>query len=242
MNVGKLIPPRDFYLARSGPWFLTAFLIATLAFWPSYLSLGPRGSNIYTHLHATLATLWMALLITQPMLIRTGKLRLHRKLGRISLVLAPAFVIAVVLLANYRIRGAEGPGYGFQTYVLWLQISLAALFALSYVLAMAMRKSMPHHARFMICTGITLIDPVVVRLMLWADNTPDWNYQWLTFGLTDLAFVGLIWAERKLTAARWIFPVMLAVFVIAQVPALFGMTRQAWWQDFAAWFASLPLT
>jgi hypothetical protein len=35
---------------------------------------------------------------------------------------------------------------------------------------------------------------------------------------------------------------MLVVFVVAQIPALFQLTGQAWWQGFARWFAGLPLT
>jgi len=115
-------------------------------------------------------------------------------------------------------------------------------FAALLLLAMIKRKSMVHHARFMICTGLTLIDPVVIRLMFWVDNTPSWNYQWLTFGLTDLVLLSLIWVERKQTSGRGVFPAMLGLFILAQIPALFGMTQQAWWQNFAAWFANLPLT
>lgn len=35
---------------------------------------------------------------------------------------------------------------------------------------------------------------------------------------------------------------MLVVFVLAQVPALFGLTFTAPWQAFASWFAALQLT
>jgi len=45
-----------------------------------------------------------------------------------------------------------------------------------------------------------------------------------------------------MTGSRGVFPGKLVVFVLTQIPALFGMTQQAWWQDFAAWFAALPLT
>jgi len=234
--------PRTFYLSGSGPYFAGLLLLAMITFWPTYVSLSPAASSIYTHFHASVATLWVLMLSAQPMLIRSGRLALHRKLGRFSLVLAPVFVLAAVLLAKSRIRGLEGPAYDIQTYILWLQFSLTTVFALSWILAMVMRKSMVHHARFMICTGLTLIDPVVIRLLFWFERSPGWNYQWLTFGLTDFVLLGLIWMERKESTGREVFPFMLIVFVLAQAPALFGMTSQAWWQSFAAWFAALPLT
>ena len=78
--------------------------------------------------------------------------------------------------------------------------------------------------------------------MFWADPTPAWNYQWLTFGLTDLVLIVLIWMDRHSRSGRRVFPAMLVVFVLAQVPALFGLTNSAPWQAFARWFAALPLT
>jgi hypothetical protein len=197
--------PRTFHLSATGPYFAGLLLLAMVTFWPTYVSLSPSANSLYTHFHALVATAWVLLLIAQPMLMRSGRLRAHRALGKVSWVLAPVFV-------------------------------------LSWALAMAYRKRMQLHARFMICTGLTLIDPVVVRLMLWIDHAPSWNYQWFTFLLTDFVLLLLIWLERKAHAGRWVFPLMLSVFALAQIPALFGLTGQAWWQGFAAWFAGLPLT
>jgi hypothetical protein len=234
--------PRKFHLSAAGPWFASLLLLAMITFWPTYVSLSPAANSLYTHFHAMVATAWVLLLIAQPMLIRAGRLRTHRALGKVSWVLAPVFLIAVVLLAHSRITGLEGSAFEMQSFILYLQISLTCVFALSYGLAMATRRSMVHHARFMVCTGLTLIDPVVIRLLFWIDNTPNWNYWWLTFGLTDLVLIALIWLERNARGGRGVFPAMLVVFVLAQIPALFGLTGQAWWQGFAHWFAGLPLT
>jgi len=236
------ITARSFPLTGIGPYFAALLALAVLTFWPTYVSLSPSQSDFYTHFHAAIATLWVLLLIAQPMLIRSGRNVLHRRLGKVSLVVAPVFVLAAVLLAHSRMQGLEGPRLGIQTYVLWLQISLVSVYALSYTLAMITRRDMALHARFMICTGLTLIDPVVIRLMLWIDNSPSWNFQWFTFLVTNLILLYFIWLERKVTTGRWVFPFMLVVFLLAQVPALFGLTNQAWWQSFAQWFAALPLT
>jgi hypothetical protein len=234
--------PRTFYLSGSGLYFAGLLFRATITFWPTYVSLPPAANSPYTHFHAMIATVWILMLIAQPMLIRNGRLTQHRTLGKLSWLVAPVFVASVILLAHNRISGLEGQAYGIQTYILWLQISLGAIFALSWVLAMIYRKNMEYHARFMICTGLTLIDPVVVRLLLWIEPVPAWNYQWLTFGLTDLALLALIWMERNRTRGRAVFPVMLGVFGVIEAPALLGMTDQAWWQSYAAWVAALPLT
>ena len=233
--------PRPLNFSRSGPYFAGLFLVALVAFWPSYLSKIFSASN-YTHFHAFIAALWMLMLVAQPMLIRARRLAWHRLLGRISYVLAPLMVVSIVLLAHSRIGGVSGEAYAVQTYILYLQASLTVLFGVSYALAIYKRRVVALHARFMVCTALTMIDPVVIRLLFWIDRTPSWNYQWFTFGLTDLVLVTLIWLERHSRAGRRVFPAMLVVFVLAQIPALSGLTAAPLWQAFARWFAALPLT
>ena len=233
---------RTFQLTSVGPWFAGLLALAIFTFWPSYVSLPPARSSPYTHFHALVATAWMLLLVGQPMLMRAGRRQAHRALGKASWVVGPLFIVAAVLLAHHRITVASPDFYPIQTYILWLQVSLGGLFALCWALAMAYRREMPIHARFMICTGLTLIDPVVIRLWNWIGFDPNVNYQWYTFGLTDAVFLLLIWLDRQSSKGRWVFPTMLGVFLLAQIPALFGLTQQAWWQSFARWFAALPLT
>ncbi len=109
-------------------------------------------------------------------------------------------------------------------------------------MGVANRKDQAVHARFMICTAFTLIDPILIRLCFWIEPNPTWNYQWLTFGVTDLVILALILAERNAKRARWVLPTMLVVFVLSQLPALFMWTAAPSWQAFARWFQALPLT
>lgn len=236
------VMPRPLNFSRSAPYFAALFLVALVAFWPTYLSQAPGASSSYTHLHALTATLWMLMLIAQPVAVRTRRLAWHRLLGRASYALAPLLLVSIVLLAHSRIKALSGEAYAIQAYILYLQVSLAVLFGLSYALAIYTRRSAALHARFMVCTALTLIDPVVVRLLFWASPTPSWNYQWFTFGLTDLVLVALIWLDRRSRIGHMVFPAMLAVFVLAQIPALFELTSTPLWQAFARWFADLPLT
>lgn len=227
--------------ARSGPWFAGFLLLALIAFWPSYLSrIG--ASTAYTHLHAVTATLWMMMLVAQPAAIRARRLDLHRSLGKVSFGLVPLIVLSVILLAHSRISGLTGPALAGQSYLLYLQVSLVALFTLCYAGAIVYRRNRAVHARFMVCTALALVDPVVVRLLLWVQSPPSWNYQLATFGLTDALLLGLIWLDRGSRRGRWVFVAMLPVFVVSQLPALLGLTASAPWQAFARWFAGLPLT
>ena len=83
---------------------------------------------------------------------------------------------------------------------------------------------------------------MLIRFVIWANPSVAWNFQWLTFGITDLVRVALIVLERRSPTGRVVFPAMLAVFAILQAPALLGLWKSATWQDFARWCAALPLT
>ncbi len=239
-------PIRVLDLSRSTPFFMLLLPVALIAFWPSYLSQVPAYAA-HTHAHAVTAATWILLLIAQPLAIRKRRMALHRATGQLSFLIAPLVVVSIVLLAHNRIRGLEGEAYAIQTYILYLQISLAFLFALSYVLAIVNRRTMALHARFMICTALTLIDPITIRLMAWWNPAPGLNYNWVTFAFTDLLFVALIWLDRRSTRGRWVFPAMFVVFALTQVPVFltaswdepFGLPI---WKAFAAWFANLLLT
>ena len=90
----------------------------------------------------------MLLLVAQPLAIRTRRIALHRTLGRASYVIAPLVVISMVLLAHSKTHGAAREDL-LGAYV---PLSLAALFALSWTLGIATRRTMALHARFMVCT------------------------------------------------------------------------------------------
>jgi len=117
-------------LARSWKYFAAFFALALVAFWPSYLS-RPGTVSPYTHLHAATAALWMLLLVAQSWAIGARRVGQHRLFGKLSYALAPVLLVSILLLAHSRIQGmAGGPAYALQTYILYLQVSLAVLFGL----------------------------------------------------------------------------------------------------------------
>jgi hypothetical protein len=229
-------------VSRSWPYFVVLMVLVIPAFWPTYFGLGLGSSGRYVHFHAATAATWMALLILQPLLIRNYKYELHRRIGYFSFILAPLMVVSMLLLANFRIRAVTADAYPQQTYFLYLQFMLAFLFAVSYALAMIYRKDSDVHARFMVCTGLTLIDPVFGRLIAILSPTVDQYEQQVTFTLTYLVFLVMIWLERKNRNARWVFPLMLGVFFVVEAPAMFRLTGLPVWQSVADWYRSLPLT
>lgn len=220
--------------------------LAVIAFWPGYVSVPRTQLSAWVHLHAVTATLWMFLLIGQPLAIHSGHRRLHRWLGRSSWLLMPVLVIGFIGLSHAAVRGATGPELGMQAWFLYIRLVLVTTFVGSYAMAMIHRHEVAVHARYMVCTGLSLIDPVFSRLA-WRffNGNPDINYQTLTFGLVCLILLVLIWMERNARAGRRVFPTMLGVFLLLGLPLAldFSQWKAGWqfWTSITARFAALPI-
>jgi len=225
---------------NSGFYFILLLFVALIGFWPSYFSRWLPDIDAYTHFHAVSMLLWLCLLIAQAFLIRYKQYRLHRMVGKFSYLLVPVLIVSLVLLAHYQIVIEDGAVPPFRRYILFLQLSLLCLFIIAYGLAILYRHQPARHARYMITTAFTLIDPAVARIPLGIPDLP-FSYQVLTFALTDLLIILMIILERKQTKGREVFPLMLIIFVFFQWLNL-NWTHSHQWTDFANWFAGLPLT
>lgn len=223
----------------ASPWFIALLAFAIFAFWPPYFSRLFAIENATTHFHVMTMVIWCSLLIVQPWLIRTRRHALHRSLGKLSYALFPLLVIGFVALAHQRINSAEGPPPELRNYILYLQVEGLALFSISYLLAVLYRGSPMIHARLMICTGLVLLDPAIARIFIFRlDQMPPFPPQFVSYPLTDLIFLALIFLERKAVRGRAVFPAMLGLFAVVQV-LTFVVTPQPFWAEFAHWFAAL---
>ncbi|MDX1478277.1 MAG: hypothetical protein R3301_11270, partial [Saprospiraceae bacterium] len=76
-------------------FFILVVPAALLAFWKTYVSiLGslPERMNVIYHIHAITMTMWLCMLVAQTYFIRTRRIRLHKRTGRLSYLLAPVIV------------------------------------------------------------------------------------------------------------------------------------------------------
>lgn len=228
---------------NSGYYFIALFALVIAGFWPSYFAKffdGTADFTLYLHFHATLAMLWVFMLIAQPMLIRRKKFALHRKIGKLSYVLVPLIFISIILLAHSTLRGPiENVGLE-----LWVPFKDLLIFAVGYGIAIKYRKNMAIHARGMIVAGIVLIEPALVRLILYV-FFPDEGFApsgYITsIVLLYTLLIGLIVAERKQKVGSWVFPLALGLYIFVHAVLIFQI-RVPGWQVFAEWFKALPLT
>lgn len=230
---------------RNSGWFFLGCLALTLAaFWPGFVQrLQDGGVSRYVHVHSALMLSWFGMLIAQPFLIRAGKRDIHRWLGRASLMLAPATILAAMLMIHSRMRAVDAPGFVEDAEFLFLVLGQLAIFAIAYGLALVWRRRPALHARYMACTLLGLVDPVVARLAFhhFPRLPTDQMYQGISLALICLVTGALIVRERNATQGRAAFPLMLAL-TVAFYGLFFTIARSESWTIFAAWYRGLPLT
>lgn len=239
----KISRPKKFQYDTSGYYFLGLVTVTILGFWPSYFSKffdGTANFNFYFHFHAVMASLWIALLIVQPILIKKKKLGIHRQIGKLSFILLPLFFISVILLKHYRIGGVYTEGLGAK---LWLQVKDLVIIGIMFTIAIVNKRNMQIHARAMIATGIVFIEPTLGRFII-LSLLPEPNFILglaITVAIMYAIIISLIIIERKQTSGRWVFPLLLIVYIVFHY-LLFFQVSFPFWDAFAKWFVELPLT
>ena len=146
-------------------YYVGAFLIMTFAaFWPSYFAV-LKESTFANHLHGITATLWILLIIGQSWTIHNRHRSLHKWFGLSSLVLIPFFTVGGLLTSQNMVTGD-----GMFTRMFGIRLSPADFIAtfmvcLFFALALANRRNVHKHSRYMLSSVTLLIGPVVGRLV-----------------------------------------------------------------------------
>lgn len=113
--------------------------------------------NFYIHIHAAIATLWVAILIIQPFLIVNKKTALHKKIGKLTYLIFPLLILSFVprIIRTYNLE--EYPN-------LFFSLADGSLLILFYSLAIYNKKKTALHMRYMIASALVLLGPTVGRI------------------------------------------------------------------------------
>jgi len=191
-----------------------------------------RGLPLLVHLHGLMMTLWFGTLLAQVLLVRTGRVRIHRKLGVVGVGIAALVLILGTTVAIVGAREGHTPG---PPPLVFLAIPLGDMlvFATLVTLGVAYRKRGDFHKRYMLMASLGILTAALARLQfLQAGGLP------LFFAITDLIIIGVVLTDtvgrRRLHPA---FVVGLIVVMGSQV-ARFLIAGTPAWQQFARWLTS----
>jgi hypothetical protein len=223
--------------------FAASVPLVILAFWPLYLSRPFASVDRFTHLHAVAGSLWLALLIAQPALIHTRRVAAHRVLGRVSYGLAALFAISSILLSHHRLASMDEATFATDGSAHFLPFYATVVFVLAYGFGLWFRRWPAVHGRFMLCTAIPLVDPVLGRVLaFYLPPLPNpWFYQVVTFGVATAIAGIVVFTFRGSRPARQALVGYFAVLVVLEV-GWFAFSPTAAWLGVVRWFRSIPLT
>ncbi|HEV8406573.1 MAG TPA: hypothetical protein VGQ34_01460 [Sphingomicrobium sp.] len=190
------------------------------------------------HVHAILMGSFLALMLTQTILVAIGRVDLHRKLGRIAFVLAPALVVVGFLLVpvsyHYHWHAAQvAPPAVRQKLmhpfvwdiILLAQIQVGLFFSIFTTIGLWARRSNPGlHKRMMLIAPAMALGPAFSR-MTWLPQIP------FIFPLLVLVPM-FIWDVKRNRRVHPAYLILLAVYLPASMFFPIAV-RSPWWQGIA---------
>jgi hypothetical protein len=177
---------------------ITLLMIAIVlaGFWPSYFGPLTRGVVQHPwviHLHAATFMGWMALLLTQVVLVSSGRTRAHKKLGRFGIaygVLVLSIGLMVSFAAPLHHLAAADRTLDEAADLFLGGLSDMALFGAFFGAAIAQRRRPETHKRLIVVATVALILPAAGRFVL------------AVFGL-QFSLLLLVWLSPLLIASGY---------------------------------------
>lgn len=233
----KSIAGKDSMYRHAYIYIASLFLLIALGFLPLRFEPSARFSMI-EHIHGIFAMAWMGLIVTQTWLIGHDIVHWHRRLGKLSFVLAPMLVITAFatvqsLLAIFPLKAGDP-----RLAIAYLDVGLLIYFILFYVLAIVHRRDFRRHQRFMVCTAFIAI-PVSLGRVLFRYVSPRMSAP-MNVVYSDLLIVAILVLlvlndrqKQKKYFAYW----FSFFFFLVQIATVQLFTNWHPWLVFCQWLA-----
>ena len=179
-----------------------------LGFYKTYFVLAPEFAGTVdtsTHIHAISASLWLALLIAQPLVIRYKNYALHRILGKVSFIV---FAILIISFIPQMIKEYEKG-----LFPLNASFDVVLLLAF-YTLAMLYKKDVSAHMRYMIAISLIFVGPTLGRMLYFMLGLGHLGFLQIPYILVNIILISLIYWDRSNGREYKPYLIALASFTI----------------------------
>ena len=219
--------------------FIVIFGIVVLGFFKTYFGLFPSFNNVtlVQHIHGLLFTTWFVLLFVQPLLIRYGKYRAHRIIGRFTYVLVPCIIISIHFIAREAYLNAVAAHVPKQTILAGMYFPTYQIFDffVLYLLAIINKHRTPYHMRYMIATSLAIVGAGLRRAFEHTMGMGGANAVLYGFIVPDLILVGLIIYDKIKGQNSRAYIIALIILAISHYSYYF-LPDSAVWQSVAGYF------
>lgn len=243
MNLNKILYRNSAY------YFVLFFIFALWAFWPSYYSRLSSDISPHIHIHGIVMTIWCVVIVSQALLIRLKKNKLHKAIGKFSYLLVPLILISGFNTAHNLLKGVEMAPENYYSDIALMFNSLI-VFAIIYGLAIYYKNKPMIHARYMVCTLFPIFTPLTDRLIYNNAESilniiPTLNgipMVWVVgFILADILLLGLAIWDWRFQKRINVFPITLGLVLIYHFSVLW-FHKFYFWRLFGDWIMRLPLS
>lgn len=232
--------------ARAPFFFVGLLVLAGFAFTPLYL-MQLEQANLARHYHAVFGTLWLLVLVVQPLSIQLGAVSLHRKLGPVALLIGAGFISSLWTGLHTSLLNTAPFFTRYGELVAMQQLQTTLVFMFLFYKAVEHRRTTLLHARYMIATGLLFIEPILERVLSF------WIPGMMT-SLDDIPFVMrcthasvlivcalLLWLEWR--GERCFVPFLVVTAVTtSKVIVMHVFQTGTLWTSLSAWYAGLPVS
>lgn len=176
-------------------------------------------SPVRVHVHAILFMGWVVIYLAQNVLVASGRIDLHRRLGWIGALWMIPMVVSGFLVTVIMVRNGNVPFFFQPLQFLVFDPLTVSGFAGLTVAAVMLRRRTEWHRRLHFCGMALLLGPAFGRLLPLPLIQP-WAWE-VTFVVTLLFPLAGVWADvrrsgRVHRAWWWGIGAMAAVFVLTQ--------------------------
>jgi hypothetical protein len=176
-------------------------------------------SPIRVHIHAVLFMGWVAIYVTQNVLVATGRVHLHRRLGRLAAAWMVAMVVSGIVVTLAMVRAGTVPFFFQPLHFLVFDPVAVLTFAGLTAAAIRLRRRTEWHRRLHFCGMTILLAPAFGRLLPLPLMQP-WSWE-ATVAVTLLFPAFGAWSDvrrggRVHTAWWWGIATIAASFLITQ--------------------------
>lgn len=160
----RTAPARRPFYATAWLYFLLGLGVTVAGFWPSFFSRPAANPGPHT-LHGVVATAWLVLLVTQAALMTLRRPAWHRALGKASYVLMPALIVTGAWVLHLMLAGQTRLPAPLARMLGFIDLVTLLFLAAAFALAIANRRDVQRHARWMATTLLIVLPPALSRLM-----------------------------------------------------------------------------
>ncbi len=200
---------------------------------------GGAGVPAIIHLHAVVFCCWLALFVTQVVLVIRGRLALHQRLGTVGIGLAGLMLVlgvfAAITVTRQGHRGIPGVEFPHPAGFLLLNINAILAFAILVAAAWYFRRTPQAHKRLMLLATVGgLAPPGIARLPGLSGHTPAIAAVVFLFLIAGPIY-DLVTRKRVHAAYGWAF----VPAILTAPPVVVGLSGTQTWQAMATWMMAL---